>query len=368
MSEQTAEPIAQPEPIGGDTETLRRVATQLEDRREDERATSAPTDVSAKFPNPSDADIEQLRSERNAILKDRVQAKSEERIKEGRSSPIDARTAAQLLADLRQDVGQAFDNEMQGQAAEVQVDQVVAEAAQQEQPQRPGDSPEVAAVKQALSSEWQATNQAATQYRAGLQALGQMILAEAGQQFADIKTQADLQVLAQTNPARYLQFEQTRQKLGAVAAQIQNAEQSQKQQLQAQFNTYATEQDDKFMEMHPQFADEAKRTEAGRNTVAALKSAGLSEAEIQHAWNNHIFLRDARVQTLLLELGNYYAAKQAARRVTAVPKPPVQRPGVSMPTGGVDPSGIGRADRQFSDKPSVKNAAALLIAHRGARR
>jgi hypothetical protein len=364
MTDTTIDTAAQPEPVSSDTAGLRQLANELETQREMDRTINpdvrtAPVDVSSRYPNPTDADVDQIHAEKAEILKQRLQAISEERSKEGRS-PIDAITAAKALADLRQDVGQAFDNEMQIQAAEVQADA----QAQQEQPQRPEDSPEVAAVKQALSSEWQATNQAATQYRAGLQALGQMIVAQANQQFSDIKTDADVQRLAQTDPLRYLQFEKTKEGLGAVLTQIQNADHAHKQQIAAQFNVYAKEQDDKFMQMQPQLADEKMRTEAGRNTVAALKSAGLSEAEIQHAWNNHVFLRDARVQSLLLDLGNYYAAKQAARRATAVPRPPVQRPSGRMMTGGVDRSAIESAGRQFSDRPNVKNAAALLAASR----
>src|SRR5690349_6673733 len=149
MTEQTAEHTAQPEPVSSDTAGLRQLAGELEDSREMDRVINpdvptAPVDVSSKFRNPTDADVEKLVFDRDSWRNGWAQQLENERRQEGRS-PMDAKSAGQLLAALRQTEAQAFSEEAEKQAAEVQADAAAAAQAEYEQPAEP---PEIAAARQ----------------------------------------------------------------------------------------------------------------------------------------------------------------------------------------------------------------------------
>src|SRR5689334_15358051 len=131
MTEQTAEPIAQPEPVSSDTGGLRQLATELEDRREMERAAGldpaapAPPPDLPKYPNPTADDIERNAFERNQWRNQWAQQLENERRQDGRS-PMDPKSAALLLSALRQTEEQAFAEEGVRQFNETQADAAAA--------------------------------------------------------------------------------------------------------------------------------------------------------------------------------------------------------------------------------------------------
>jgi hypothetical protein len=107
--------------------------------------------------------------------------------------------------------------------------------------------------------------------------------------------------------------------------------------------------------------------EITQNVVELAREYGVSGEELAAAWQSQPVLRSAAFQRIMVDAAKYrMAQKQIVNKGAARPVPPVQRPGVSQPRSGDD--GVARALKAFSNDPSPKAAADLLMARRAARR
>ncbi len=194
---------------------------------------------------------------------------------------------------------------------------------------------EAAERAKAIEAKEQAAEQVRTQYEQALPMLLQALQEQQAGEFADIKSIADVEKLAREDWPRYVLWDAQQKKIAAVAQQVQTAQQRQQQEKATKWNAFAKEQDALFAEKAPELADNDARSKAARNAADMLKDIGFSDNELGELWTGQkeMSLRDHRLQLLIRDAVRYREAQAAAKKVTAAPKPPVQRPGVAANRG-----------------------------------
>jgi hypothetical protein len=154
----------------------------------------------------------------------------------------------------------------------------------------------------------------------------------------------------------------------AQAQQVQLQQQQQRAAAeQQQLKAWAAEQDAIFQREVAVKESPARMQEITQNVVELAQEYGVSKEELAHVWQTQPVLRSAAFQRMLVDAAKYrMAQKQIANKAAPPPVPPVQRPGVSAPRSGDD--GVAKALKAFSNDPSPKAAANLLMAKRAASR
>lgn len=140
-------------------------------------------------------------------------------------------------------------------------------------------------------------------------------------EFSDIKTLADAQALAKTDPARYIQWDAAQRALsGAMADQQRLQQESRERAIKAHNETVESEAQ-KLREKLPELADEEAYSKFASDLGKYLKAEGFSQDEIAQLTDH----RTALVARKAMLYDRAEAAKKAAV-VKQVPK--VQVPGV----------------------------------------
>lgn len=228
---------------------------------------------------------------------------------------------------------------------------------------------EAAEKLKGLTAKEQAVEQARQQYETALPALLQSLQETQAGTFADIKTSADVNRLAQEDPFRYLQWTAHRDQVAAVHKEMQGSQERQAQDWQRKWADFAEREDKLTAEKIPELADPAQRTKVQDGAIAYLKDIGFQESELGSAWNGQasLSLRDHRVQGLIRDAVKYRDGQANAKKVIAAkPLPPVQRPGVVAPRN--NDSNIQALSKKLETTGRMEDAAAVVAARRAARR
>lgn len=231
---------------------------------------------------------------------------------------------------------------------------------------------EAAEQRKAIEAERVKVEQARQQYESALPVLLQQLMQQQSAEFADIKTQADLEALVTNDPARYLKWDLNQRKIQGAAAELAETQRRAHAEQSTKYADFAKRQDELFAEKVPEFADKDKRTRLETAAVEALKETGFTDDELVAAWNGqgHIPLRDHRMQLLIRDAVLYRDAKAAATKATAKPVPQVQRPGVAQGRDvarNVEITNLDKAINSTSGTAQLRNAARLIAARRAAR-
>lgn len=221
-----------------------------------------------------------------------------------------------------------------------------------------------------LAQELEAIQKMRQQYEGALPTVLQMLEQQRIGEFGDIKTFADIEALAASDPARYLKWDAHQRKVQAVQQQLQTAEQQRAQEIAKKWEEFSAEQDKMVAEKIPEMADPEKAEKLGKQAVGYLSNIGFNSDELTNLWHGKagISLRDARVQLIIAEAAKAREAQEALRKAKTQTVPPVQRPGVAQPKGAADSEKIKDLSRTLDQKGSLKAAAALLVAKRAGRR
>jgi hypothetical protein len=225
---------------------------------------------------------------------------------------------------------------------------------------------EAAEQKKTLDGERQRLEQARAQYESALPALVESLQQSIAGDFPDIKNWEDVQKLAREDWARYIAWDASQKKLATIANEAQAAQQRQAQDLQARFVAFAKEQDARFIERNPEFADQAKAAALQKAAINTLKNTGFSEDELGRQWAGQeaLSLRDARLQEIIKKASLYDQAQASIKKAAPKALPPVQRPGVAPAPGRGVQQQISalekQLDRTTSHAQGAKLAAELL--------
>jgi hypothetical protein len=229
---------------------------------------------------------------------------------------------------------------------------------------------EAAEQLKGLTAREQAMEQARLQFEAATQAALQGLQQQLQGEFADIKTMDDVKKLANDDWARYLRWDAHQKDIAAKMAAVNEAQQRQAQEAQSSFAKFAEEQDKRFVERVPEFADEEKAAPLKSAAIKTLKNVGFPDDELAKNWNGQekLSLRDARMQELIHKAARWDQAQEAKKLVAKKPLPPVQRPGVDP--GKPDPRASIRqqeiATENSKGMASIENAVQLQRMRRDA--
>lgn len=227
---------------------------------------------------------------------------------------------------------------------------------------------EVADARKAAEAERTQAAQLRQQYEQGLQGLQQELQSLRAGEFADIKTQADVERLANEDWPRFARWQAHQMKVDAIARESQAAQDRQLQDFKTRFSEYTKEQDRLLNERAPELADKSASEKLTKAAQGYLAELGFKPEELNQAWEGraNFSLRDHRIGLLILDGVKYQQAKANIAKPAPKPVPQVQRPGTSNAPIGAKDAEVQTHEKRFERDPSLKNAAALRLARQRA--
>ena len=223
-----------------------------------------------------------------------------------------------------------------------------------------------------MAAKEQTAEQARQHYEAALPLVLNTLQQQQASEFVDIKTLADVERLAREDVPRYVQWDLQQKKIADVGQQLMSSLARQALERQQKFSEFAQREDASLKEKLPDMADADKAAKLQNACLAALKDLGFEETELVQSWHGQkdLSLRDHRVQLLIRDATLWREAQQKAKSAQTRPVPPVQRPGVAQPKGGVQAAQIQNLTQQLDNAKGVnalRAAADLVKARRAAR-
>lgn len=228
---------------------------------------------------------------------------------------------------------------------------------------------EAAEIRKAAEAEREQAAKARQEYEAKLPAIMQALQDAQAGTFSDVKTMDDVTRLASEDPFRYLQWQAHQQKLQAVNYELEKANERQSHEQQTTWQKLVAEENAKFIERVPEFADKAKAQELTTKAVDKLTDLGFTQSELADLANgkSRLPIYDHRIQQLLVDSLKLQEIQSAPKAVAAKPLPPVQRPGVARSAGNADSERIQALEKQLTATGDMKIAAQILELKNSAR-
>jgi len=202
---------------------------------------------------------------------------------------------------------------------------------------------EAAEKRRAAEAELQAASTERRQYLASLSAvIGELAKQTAGE-FADIRSTADLERLANDDPGRYLRWQARRDALLAAQAEADALQERERTEMEGRSRDYLAEQRKLLLEKFPEVADPVKARAISAESTGYLRDLGFSDQEIGQVADHRMMLvvRDA----LAFRKSQKAAKTAAGKKVVGVPR--VQKPG-----GNPD-----KAEKTGADKAAMTRIA-----------
>jgi hypothetical protein len=282
---------------------------------------------------------------------------------------VSAAEAARDLSAYRQATAAKLLEELTGQQPAPQPE--ATPAPQPELPQYSQAELEIAANRQQAQEQAQHAASAAQNYDALLQAQLHQMLGVAAGEFADLKTEADVQRLAQSDPQKFARFMDVDQRFRAVQAELGRIRQQQAETYAANYRQYAQQHDAEVERHIPELADPKTRAVIQQAARDVLREVGFTDDELSNNWqhgNSAVLLRDHRVQRVVADAARYRLGQQRAKEALKMPVPEVVRPGVRGPQVTYHDQMIQAANKELSSTGSLRSATALRRAQYAQRR
>src|SRR5205085_2242110 len=128
------------------------------------------------------------------------------------------------------------------------------------------------------------------------------------------------------------------------------------------FADYAQKEDARFDVMMKSESPEQIRRMSDQ-VLAYAAELGVEREQLLQLLKTEPIMRNAAFQKMMYDAAAYRMMKNAAKEVGARPAPAVQRPGAAQDPRVVRAEAAMRAtNRKFSDRPTLKNAADILVA------
>ena len=223
---------------------------------------------------------------------------------------------------------------------------------------------EAAEIRKAAEAERDNVVKARQEYEAKLPTLMQMLQDVNAAQFSDIKSMADVERMALEDPFRKIQWDTHQQKLQAIAYEKSQADQRNAQETQTKWQKLVSDENAKFVEAVPEFADKAKAKELTTKAIDKLTDLGFTQSELAELaeGKKQLPIYDHRIQQLLVDSLKLSEIKSAPKAVAAKPLPPVVRPGVSRGPNDGHNETIQALEKRLNQSGSEKDAWALYEA------
>lgn len=230
---------------------------------------------------------------------------------------------------------------------------------------------EAATQRQNLQAREQAVEQMRQQYEQVLPALMQQLQQQQAGEFADIRTQQDVDNLARNDWQRFAMWQAHQMKVQNVQQQIQANYQRQQQEYATKWSQFTQNEDNIFAANTPEMNDPAQAKDIANKAVGLLRNVGFSDDDLSKLWNGQasVSLRDNRLQTIIAKAARYDAAKAGvpAKRA-ALPASRTLRPGTPAERASDAQVNLDSLTKNLESSGKWKDGAELLLARRAARR
>ncbi|WP_421722925.1 hypothetical protein [Bauldia sp.] len=227
---------------------------------------------------------------------------------------------------------------------------------------------EAAERSKAVEAEVGAARQVREQYASAIDQVSAQINAMAGSEFADVTSWDDVNRMATENPERFNRWAALRQQAEAVLQEQAKLQHQARQEQAAHFQAYTAEEDARFLQSAPEFADPHHAADLQGQVRAMLTDDyGIGPDELAALWNGEpMSLRDHRAQLVIRDALRY---RQAKARLAQDPRtrprsPPPQRPGSAPAKGEARNRALDRASKAL-DRTNSREAALQLMKLRG---
>jgi hypothetical protein len=142
---------------------------------------------------------------------------------------------------------------------------------------------EAAETQKAIEAERVKAEQARHQYETAYPQLIETVRSLQSGQFADIKSHADAQALAQTDPARYVQYLAHQQGLAQMEADAKAIQERNVQEHRAKWQEFASREDKALLDKAPELADATVLEKTSKAALKTLRDVGFPEDELAKA-------------------------------------------------------------------------------------
>ena len=229
---------------------------------------------------------------------------------------------------------------------------------------------EAADKSKGLTAKEQAAEQARAQYEQALPQLLQTLDQQLRGEFADIKTAGDLEQLARENWPRYVLWDAQQRKIAAVQQHVQAAQARQALESATRWQSFVRDESAKFVEKAPEFADQKVAAAMVQQAGELLRDLGFTPQELDALWHGQgtVSLHDHRIQLLVRDGMKYREAQAKAKAAQQRTVPNVQRPGPAPARNADADERVKDLTQRLDQSGSLRDAAALLVAQRRARR
>lgn len=219
---------------------------------------------------------------------------------------------------------------------------------------------EAAEVRKAAEAERTKAEQQRQQYEQALPQLYQSMVEAQHGEFPDIKSWADAERVAQTDPARAQLWQIKQGKIAQMEAEVRAAQTRQAQDFEQKWNDFANREDKLLVDKIPELAKKDFSQKTADAARSLLNDIGFSDEDLGSLWNGKasVSLRDHRVQQLIHDAVRYREAKANIAKPSPKPLPPVQKPGVAAPKGAGDRTKLDDINKRL-EKATGKEATDL---------
>ncbi len=230
---------------------------------------------------------------------------------------------------------------------------------------------DTATLRQTLDAEKAALEQERQQYAQILPALMQQLQQQQMGEFADIRTQQDVDNLARNDWQRFAMWQAHQMKVQNMNQMAQANYQRQQQEYTSKWNQFAQNEDNLFAADMPEMNDPVQAKEIATKAVTLLRDTGFSDDDLNKLWSGQasVSLRDNRIQKIIAKAARYDAAKAGVpAKKAALPASRTLRPGTPAERASDAQVNLDSLTKNLEASGKWKDGAELLLARRAARR
>lgn len=228
---------------------------------------------------------------------------------------------------------------------------------------------EAADIRKAAEAERTQAEQARQKYEAQVAEMLQALQQQGD--FADIKTDADVQKLATEDPFRFVQWQARQQQINGLQQKARELQEQRMNEARDAFVKWAEDQDKAFLAEAKEFADPDKG-EAARKDIAAYLTEvrGIPQDRLQRLYSGmEMFsIRSSEAQLIIRDAARWHAAQKKAVAAAQKPVPPVQRPGTAPSKADANAATVKALEQKVDQATTLRGQLQAAAALRAAKR
>ncbi len=234
---------------------------------------------------------------------------------------------------------------------------------------------DTATQRKTLEDKERAVEQMRQHYEQALPIILQQLQQQQMGEFADIRTQQDVDNMARNDWQRHSMWLNHQMKMQNAQQQIQANYQRSQQEYATKWNAFAENEDRLFAADMPEMSDPVQAREIADKAVTLLRDTGFSDDDLGKLWSGQasVSLRDNRIQKIIAKAARYDAAKAGVpAKKAALPASRTLRPGTPTERASDAQTEVASMFKQLDERPNglqaARQGAEILLARRAGRR